>query len=572
MDMMDASTTDDDSEAEDLELQLTWSSDAEYILSYWDNFDWSFPWLSLDSEPIYSELCGASVYAYCLVRNFSAMIIFAIVVLGQLSFFFYLILNVSSENAKEEEVPPSGVILGMLILFLAIGQHFIRGVQLVILSSCSCSKKSSGPLTHGWELFLLGSTNILVAVFGFVCGYVYGMAVSENSPEFITNTIAILFVEQFDENAFLIVMYLSPNWHRAQVKKLTALDCLLSVGRANKMPITGVRKILEWKLLYFEKGLNRLRANDATFTKVSLPWMGLDDKDSIALVQHLAIALEDNTTLTGLNVRSNNICDEGAKALADALKHNTTLASLNVEDNNIGAKGAAELADALRYNRALTYLNLEGNDIGDDGAAALADALKVNTTLAWLNVKGNNIGVDGAKALADALKHNTTLTSLRVIGNNIGDDGAKALADALMDNLTLTYLNVGRNNIGDEGAKALADALKENRRLASLNVKGNHIGVEGTKVLATALLYNRRLTSLNVEGNDIGDDGAAALADALRFNRTLAHLNVEGNNIDDEGVKALTAALSFNTTLHDPYPLVVVAHPNCCSTTMHNIV
>jgi hypothetical protein len=59
---------------------------------------------------------------------------------------------------------------------------------------------------------------------GFVCGYSY-----QDSSSFIAETIAIMFVEQFDEVAFNNIMYISPNWHRSQVKRLKALDCQQSV-------------------------------------------------------------------------------------------------------------------------------------------------------------------------------------------------------------------------------------------------------------------------------------------------------------------------------------------------------
>ncbi|CAF3668986.1 unnamed protein product, partial [Rotaria socialis] len=52
-------------------------------------------------------------------------------------------------------------------------------------------------------------------------------------------------------------------------------------------------------------------------------------------------------TLTTLHLWSNQIGALGAQHLADALQHNTTLTTLNLENNQIGDKGAQDLNDGL---------------------------------------------------------------------------------------------------------------------------------------------------------------------------------------------------------------------------------
>ena len=220
--------------------------------------------------------------------------------------------------------------------------------------------------------------------------------------------------------------------------------------------------------------------------------------------------------------------------------------SVEVLFSGIDDEGAKLLADALQQNRTLTSLNLAGNQIGDEGAKALAEALTQNRTLTSLSLGANNIGAEGVKALADALKQNRTLTNLDLGANNIGAEGAKEMAGALQQNRTLTSLDLGNNEIGDEGAKVLADALKQNRTLTNLNLDYNSIGAEGAKALADALQQNRTLTSLDLDGNEIGDEGAKALADALKQNRTLTSLDLNDNDIDTGVKNAIKDALERN--------------------------
>ncbi|MBW8309735.1 MAG: SEL1-like repeat protein [Candidatus Paracaedibacteraceae bacterium] len=292
--------------------------------------------------------------------------------------------------------------------------------------------------------------------------------------------------------------------------------------------------------------------------------------DSNRIGSEGAKALANNTTLTSLDLSQNSIRSEGAEALAK----NTTLTSLDLSSNGIGPEGA----EALAKNTTLTFLDLSFNEIGPEGAKALAnntllkrlildgnficsdldrnyigsagaEALAKNTTLTSLDLSRNSIRSDGAKALAN----NTTLTSLDLISNGIGPEGAKALAN----NTTLTSLNLSCNKIGPEGAEALAknttltslnlsrnsirsegaEALAKNTTLKCLILKGNNISIKGIESLAK----NTTLTSLNLSSNEIGSEGAEALAK----NTTLKYLILEENNISIKGVEAL----SRNTTL-----------------------
>ncbi len=69
---------------------------------------------------------------------------------------------------------------------------------------------------------------------------------------------------------------------------------------------------------------------------------------------------------------------------------------------SIGAFGAAAVAAALPAATSLTDLNLASNDMGDQGAAALAAALP-GCRLRKLSVRKNGLTADGARAFAEAL-------------------------------------------------------------------------------------------------------------------------------------------------------------------------
>ena len=194
----------------------------------------------------------------------------------------------------------------------------------------------------------------------------------------------------------------------------------------------------------------------------------------------------------------------------------TNLTSLNLWSNSLGAEGARALSKLTN----LTSLDLRGNSIGAQGAHALSKL----TNLTSLNLESNRIGDEGARALSTL----TNLTSLNLWSNSLGDEGARALSTLT----NLTSLDLSDNDLGAEGARALSKLTN----LTSLDLRGNSIGAQG----AHALSKLTNLTSLNLESNRIGDEGAHALSKLTN----LTSLNLESNRIGDEGARAILEAWS----------------------------
>ena len=93
-----------------------------------------------------------------------------------------------------------------------------------------------------------------------------------------------------------------------------------------------------------------------------------------------------------------------------------------------------EIAGAVAGLRRLESLSLRTCEIGDDGACALAAALLHVPGLKQLDVSRNGIGAVGSGALAAALPHVPGLEKLNMgrdnIFDSIGNDGEAALRAA----------------------------------------------------------------------------------------------------------------------------------------------
>ena len=100
----------------------------------------------------------------------------------------------------------------------------------------------------------------------------------------------------------------------------------------------------------------------------------------------------------------------------------------------IGKDGAWYIADAIKYNEHVTTLDLRGNELGDEGCAALAQSLQVvNENLVSLDLGYNEIKDNGAFALAQAIKNNAngSMQSISMNNNYITKFGEVALTEAV---------------------------------------------------------------------------------------------------------------------------------------------
>ena len=104
--------------------------------------------------------------------------------------------------------------------------------------------------------------------------------------------------------------------------------------------------------------------------------------------------------LKTLDMSDNNICVQGAEQLGSSIHKCTSLTALCMGGNNISAKGAGHLVAALAAKgSALTTLDLRGNNIWDEGVRMIADYLPRFACLQTLNLRGNKVGVPLATTL-----------------------------------------------------------------------------------------------------------------------------------------------------------------------------
>jgi Ran GTPase-activating protein (RanGAP) involved in mRNA processing and transport len=188
--------------------------------------------------------------------------------------------------------------------------------------------------------------------------------------------------------------------------------------------------------------------------------------------KHMAKMINTNEGLVSLNLASNNIGIDpgGAMALAAAIRGNTTLSQLNINTNDLRSEGAKALAEALEKNGTLGTLDISGNSLGKNvawnndtiGLVMLATSLKKNSGLSRITLSKNTIrGAVVGTALGNALAVNTQLKALDLSGNCLDAAFSRELGIGLMRNEGLMELDLRQNPISAKqkaSAKAICEA------------------------------------------------------------------------------------------------------------------
>ncbi|XP_069753811.1 leucine-rich repeat-containing protein 34-like isoform X2 [Narcine bancroftii] len=286
---------------------------------------------------------------------------------------------------------------------------------------------------------------------------------------------------------------------------------------------------------------------------LDFPVQRLTDSDVIALV-HL---LHQNSYITGLDLRFNNLSNCGAESIAKFLLETSSLIDLNLMCNDIGSNGAEWLAKALQLNKSLKHLRMNGNKIGNNGGMDFATMLQLNKTLESLDLADCDLGIQSLIGLATVLNHNKSLKAINVgrpLVYTLQEEMTVHMANMLQVNQSLQELHLTKLEMKDFGVQQICEQLVKNKALQFLDLRCNQISCIGAKFLAELLKHNTHLKILDLAANRIGDDGIVYISESLRYlNDQLRGLSVTSNGISGIGLVAFANALKSNTSLRNVY-------------------
>lgn len=157
----------------------------------------------------------------------------------------------------------------------------------------------------------------------------------------------------------------------------------------------------------------------------------------------------------------------GARSLAKALWTNTTITCIDLSSNDLNDHSGTYLARILNRNKTIAKLELDNNQLGPNTCHAFSEAFKVNTSLVYLSLDSNPLTNKGTNysgfiEFVKSLRHNSTLKSLNLWRVGAGSQGGQALASAIRSNQSLLFCDISHNSIDAVDVKKIADQLDMN--------------------------------------------------------------------------------------------------------------
>jgi Ran GTPase-activating protein (RanGAP) involved in mRNA processing and transport len=342
-----------------------------------------------------------------------------------------------------------------------------------------------------------------------------------------------------------------------------------------------------------KRTIENVRLNQPNLTVVDFTGLKLNDNHVISLAQTLGRNKQEGRRhlVKVLNLESCSLSDSHARWIAMLIENNSTITDLQIGRNNISTAGALSIAAAVERNQTMTNVNFYDNKFGntvrrDVAIQALAKAMEGNSTILELDIGRNDIGPSGAKAIADLIqkfseqqaekkrklaeqKKNVRYWEEEQEKRKVVMDRAQIhLSKAVpsqMQNLGEKYDTAfERHHHATVRFEFLSDRLDRglpeeeihykwafqqppsdiDLKIRRLLLQRNKVGDAGAEALGQALAVNGTLTEVNLGYNEIGDAGAASIADALMSAKCrISELNLGANQIGVMGSMALAAAL-----------------------------
>eukprot|EP01103_Thecamoeba_quadrilineata_P016006 TRINITY_DN5227_c0_g1_i1.p1 TRINITY_DN5227_c0_g1~~TRINITY_DN5227_c0_g1_i1.p1 ORF type:complete len:599 (+),score=47.59 TRINITY_DN5227_c0_g1_i1:28-1824(+) len=309
-----------------------------------------------------------------------------------------------------------------------------------------------------------------------------------------------------------------------------AKNMLLGVSPTLEIPIevNSKQEIVECinrkqKCVFSNKMLNEA-CLDLSFENV------IDPSVRPSLARIVSYALSKHTSLTELQLKSNQLNDEGVGSICEAIHHLSFLKALNLRNNKMGPKGASSLSRLLPKLTNLTSLNIGVNKIKDEGILSICDILYKLSSLEVLDLSQTEMGPKGAASLSYLLPQLSNLTSLNIGDNTLRDEGVVSICGSLHHissilkflNLgctlmgqtaaaslsrlfpklsNLTYLHIGSNSFLDEEFTLICQNIKHLASLTHLILKNTGLGIMSSKSLSIGLPHLSKLTVLDLRNN-----------------------------------------------------------------------
>ncbi|MFA6038064.1 MAG: hypothetical protein WC748_08115 [Legionellales bacterium] len=303
-----------------------------------------------------------------------------------------------------------------------------------------------------------------------------------------------------------------------------------------------------------------------TENSLNLSMHHLDDNHTKTIA---AILSHENCRINTLDLSSNGIGEEGAKAIKRSLLKKLqnwadviatplpVITTLYFSGNSISQSSLDSLHALITLNKILVMMRRGGPVVVNfpylslDAARILKQILIDNNQIVAVNIQQTDGGartiqlcddiqslVAINKILPNLLDPANQTNAVHLSGEKIGQSALKKLIDIGFNqpHSRVTSLNLACNRLGDSGVKELVIWLKNRDcKLEEVNLGLNQIGNRGAMMLAAALYDpNCKLGEINLWGNMLGDLAAESLVNYFHNEKRAIVIDLNRNKITAE--------------------------------------
>jgi len=195
-----------------------------------------------------------------------------------------------------------------------------------------------------------------------------------------------------------------------------------------------------------------------------------------------------NTVLSTLKLDHNRIGGEGMKAMVEKMMFHTTV---------IKDKYGRPMDAVVHYPRTLTDLNLRSNDLGDVGAKAVADLIQDNSILTRLDISHNKIANPGMLLLGQKMSMNSSLRALSLSCNSFSNEGVADFVSNVQRSehraIHITDLDFSGNLLTEGAGSSLYTLVHASTSLTHLNMASTFLTPAENEAIEGILARNCRM-------------------------------------------------------------------------------
>ena len=298
--------------------------------------------------------------------------------------------------------------------------------------------------------------------------------------------------------------------------------------------------------------------------------------------KHLATLITNNHSMTHLYLKECALQYVELKCLADVLADSQSFLECDFSYNIFSDQNCQDIAHVIKHNINATHFNLSNCELKEEGMLSLATVLHDTECLMFLNLDRNQINDLAANNIAVALCKNTKLEFLSISKCVISNEGLQSIMKSMKEIQNLKYLDISFIEVRDQAALDVAAVIDVNNNLEHLNF--SHCGLQNDELITVLKAINKleKLKYLNLSSNSITVKAANEIATFISKNNPLEHLHISNCKFNEDGLLTIakrikllnTFDISLNTitstTLSEFSEMIVISQfkhfniSNCC--------